>query len=420
MALPGRVQDQAQSASRDIDAPLVQETDTEEIEESAVRVCMFRFGLLKSMERCHVIDRYSHLVEYAEFKKTTDLFYSTFRNKERLEEIGANIGDIDADLYNRGRDICLRTGEKWMVAGCKDCNMAMDRPIDNSQSVVITTWSGDNSMVLPVDDKNKKNKIYKLLHQITLSFKLISNSDESKRKWAIRTRDDIVKTTCLQRIVANLGLWGKTGNFRFRCVAIFYASMYIREAREEVDATTAEDWHLHCFRRFYTDKFHKDNLTFFGMELSEATAIYSADEQRFAGSWLSNIRQRIQLFMDKMDAERSKTTIDYLSVSRLHNQLSSSVVDEDTLYNWAMRHWRKPGLAVQGLLWYLSYNIRNEPSARLLSLRTAAFTKEIKSILEAAKQKSRDDFRETDKHGVYTRTRSRSKKYVRFSFEDLP
>ena len=390
MALPGRKQDQAQSESRDIDAPIVEEDESEKIEESPARVCMFRFGLLKSMERCHVIDEYAHLPPLTKFRDDAKALSES--SKE------ANIKDIDDETYSRGRDLCVRTGKKWVVAGCKDCNAAMNRKVENSLSVVQATW-GEGSLALSAIEKlNKRNEMYTLLHQVALFFK---RGDDGV--WRIRTREDTVKTTCLYRIVANLGLWGKTGIFRFRCIAIFYASMYIREAREEVDALTAEDWHIHCFRRFYTDEYPDKNLTFFGMQQSEATALYSTSELKFASRWLSGIEQRLKLFMDRMDADRSKTTVDYMTIARLHNDLSSSATDEDALLLWAVKNWKTHSRAVKGLLWFLFYNIKDDPSARLLRLRSEAFAK---AVVPAMKQ--------IDGDGIYKRTRSAMK---RVSFE---
>ena len=401
MSLPGRVQDQARSKSRDIDAPIVQEEDKEEIEESTVRVCMFRFGLLKYMELCHVIDEYAHLKNLHEFQKAQNKFYKAITNKQLLAKHRANIGDITDDLYNRGRDICLRTGAKWVVAGCKDCNMAMNYSVENSLSVVQTTWNGDDTLVLDTDDQKTKNEIYKLLHQIVLFFKHAPDTDA----WQIRTREDIVKTTCLQRIVANLGLWGKTGNFRFRCIAIFYASLYIREAREEVDAMTAEDWHLHCFRRFYTDEYKENNQTFFGMQLSEATALYSTSELKFASRRTVNIEVRLKMFMERMDADKSMTTVDYMTVTSLHNELAATAVDEESLYTWALKRWCKPLQAVRGLLWFLLYNIKGDPSARLLYLRTQSFAK---AILPIIKRNHHHHGSTSVEGAIHTRTRSKT------------
>ena len=251
---------------------------------------------------------------------------------------------------------------------------------------------------LDQQDQNKTNKSYKLVQKIQLFFE---KTDDGV--WQPRNREGIVKTTFMYRIIANLRLWGTHSNFRFRCIAVFYASLYIRELRAEVDSMTAEDWHMHFFRKYYTKQF--DNKTFFGLTLLEASVRYSmANYLAFVDSWETDIKQRLDVFIKSIDQQ----PMDYLALSRLHAKLYESVSDEATMFAWAVRHWGSESKGVNGLLWFLMYNIKDDPSAKLLRIRALRFKKAIASVLEdepTASQRLQDE-EDKKKKGVAYRTRS--------------
>ena len=250
---------------------------------------------------------------------------------------------------------------------------------------------------LDQQDKNKVNKSYKLVQQIQLYFE---KTDAGVLQ--PRNRESIAKTTFMFRIIANLRLWGAHSKFRFRCIAVFYASLYIRELKAEVDSLTAEDWHMHFFRKYYTKQF--DNKTFFGLTLSEASVRYSMADLAFVGSWETDIKQRLDVFIKSIDQQ----PMDFLAISRLHAKLYESVSDEATLFAWAVRHWGSESKGVNGLLWYLMYNIKDDPSAKLLRIRAQRFKKAITSVLEDEPTPSQRLQDEKDKKkSVAYRTRSR-------------
>ena len=57
-----------------------------------------------------------------------------------------------------------------------------------------------------------------------------------------REDDDILRTMFVNRIAANLVTWGAERNFRHRAIAIFYASLLLRQ--RVASETTTATWHM--------------------------------------------------------------------------------------------------------------------------------------------------------------------------------
>ena len=106
-----------------------------------MRQCTFRFGMLMEMEQCHLIDTYTQLpMSFDDFKKDIGHqpqvalhFMPTSTSSEASEALSEdqpNVGDLakvaliaalskgTPTVYDIAKDICSRTGKRWMVAGC--------------------------------------------------------------------------------------------------------------------------------------------------------------------------------------------------------------------------------------------------------------------------------------------------------------
>ena len=106
-----------------------------------MRQCTFRYGMLMEMEQCHLIDTYTQLpMKFKEFQSDIGnhpqvaLHFmptsTASEASEALSEDQPNVGDLakkaliaalskgTPTVYDIAKDICSRTGKRWMVAGC--------------------------------------------------------------------------------------------------------------------------------------------------------------------------------------------------------------------------------------------------------------------------------------------------------------
>ena len=239
----------------------------------------------------------------------------------------AKAGVYRTNEYAVGREACRRVGASWVVPGCAPCNAAMNRPRHHAHVVFrmrghagrpaadqMERRSDSEKKSLPTAQR-ETNEMQKLLQQLTFYF---CETDDGR--WVTRTDEDIKLCAFMHRMAANLVLWGEERNFRHLAIAIFYASLYVRDRLSA--ALTPERWHMHNFQvcsRFscgsprlpplYSHvvlcRLRKQELyqntyersTFFGIHLQEAASTFSIREPRDATNWQSILLDTIEPFV---------------------------------------------------------------------------------------------------------------------------
>ena len=410
METPGRKLDEAASVSRDVVTIGYGESeaynpDSDETlkgaQQSATRVCMFKHGLLQKMQACHLVDRYTFLpASLEEFVKSLRKYkqvgsllpmpasHSGDVTEKLITDISTK-GPQGSSVYAKAAETCQSVGGLWVIAGCAACNGAMNRPVQHarvvfsmqdpskraSEPLMTNTISRSKAKSDSGDmSKSAANAIGGLIQQLTLFFR-----QDAAGKWVAREPNDILETNYLYRIAANLNSWGIYGNFRFRAVAVLYASLYIRHQVEDVQHNSNfEAWHLHRFRSLYSKTFIAG--TFFGMTQSEAAAVYTLNEGGRACDWINGIKERVGTFIDLMqqqDADATKA----LRITEFERQVDDQVLDEQSLFLFAARRWRTVEAGLRNLLLPLHYNVFNDPSARLLRHRAKQFDVEMRLVI---------------------------------------
>ena len=411
METPGRKLDEAESVSRDIVAP-TSYTESAEYdpdsdptlqggEQNPTRVCMFRFGLLAKMQSCHLVDKYTFLPAQSDFIKSLqknrqvgalvaqqppqvpdqDIGGATDR---LIRDITAN-GPFGSSVYATAAERCQSVGGMWMIAGCAACNQAMNRHVQQSRVIFYMQEQAHRASLPLMTDtmnahatssKSTANVLGGLIQKLTLYFK-----QDSRGTWVAREPNDILETNYMHRIAANLNNWGVTGNFRFRVIAILYASLYIRHQIEDVDHdTNFESWHIHRFRSLYSKTYGAG--TFFGMSQPEAAATYTLVEGARVSEWIKTIGERICPFIEIMQQAAQAEDVTRLPrITDLERQIEEHVRDEQTLFVFAARHWKNVETGLRLLLGPLMYNVKTDPSARMLRYRASKFEAEMRPIL---------------------------------------
>ena len=404
METPGQKLDQAASVSRDSTVANRRSEYSAEDDmalygavESIIRVYMFKFGLLQKMQSCHILDQYTYLPpSQADFLKILKE-YSQVGNllasspppaaisesesesvksptDKFISDITAN-GPFGTTVYAKAAETCRTVGANWVIAGCASCNLAMSRWVKHSNVFVHMQDPKARPNVPPTDSKGKANETAKLLQKITLYF-----TQDSHGTWTAREPNDILETNYLYRIAANLNSWGIDGNFRYRVIAILYASLYIRQ---QVDGSqhsiNFEAWHIHKFRLLYAETYSAG--TFFGMSQPEASAVFNLNEGSSASEWTRLIREKLNPFIEIVHEKSADDALQLSRISEFERRVAEHVDSEQTLFMFAARNWKSVNKGLDMLLMTLKYNVLHDPSAQLLRYRASRFEIEMRPVL---------------------------------------
>ena len=381
------------------------EDDTEDtsssplLEESNIRVALFRFNLLGDMHDSHVVDKYTMITSAAAFQK-------------RLESEAKLLADIDAEglladittlrpgaaATDLGRAValCLRVVDRTKVAACSACNFAMKR--ENAHAAVTYRCFPNTAAkhIAELEDrsqlekaKSKGNTLKKLVQQIAFYFDPpeaeppepgdaagAAGAAARRGHWAVKDERDMFMDAAIYRCIANLCLWVAQLDPRFRMIAVFYAAWYVYHAQHHrtYDFMT---WHVHVFRDFYMDRY-PNPTGWFGIALPQATRAF--DERRQEGlAWVSTVRTRLDTFAAALQ-QHELSVLDHGVVERFRAAAARSVVNEKTLLVFACRKHAIPD-SLRAILRLLIYNV-DDPLCDLLRTRVGRFLDEACAILQ--------------------------------------
>ena len=400
-----------------IPADWEEDEDAGRVQENFVRVSLFKYNLLGSLENCHVIDRYT-------FLKNEDSFYKALKDNERIVKVlGGNLledlqkpsSEMSAvplsnlpgqRMFDKAADYCQRIAAKVVIPGCKACNAAMNRSGAHAD-IVYRCFPPTSHLNIPeLEDSLTKTgrvvskgvAIKKLIQQIALYFRppspvvalptkkktgktTISESNKisprnqpEQHHWMAREDDEIMPLAALWRCVANLCMWGKSGFVRFRLVAIFYASVYIYEQLMLKDVILFLDWHIHVFRMYYMTQYSESG-TFFGMPHSRASLTF--DTTLKSGPLWCEIVQNEYLHKAAKDLEvYFRDKVDVMKIFEFKEFFRAHIQSEKTLFCFLSK---RAGVneGVNSIMSFFMYNFQG-PASTLLHTRGAFFIKDIK------------------------------------------
>jgi len=382
--------------------------NNEDLQENFVRVGLFKFHLLGSVENCHVIDKYTFLLQNVE-----DFQKELKKNETIIEALGGHLAsDIQKtpQIYNKAADYCHRVAAKVVVPGCRACNAAMNRANFHAD-IVYRCFEPSSQLSFPEleDTISKTGKVRskgvttkKLIQQIAFYFRPPSGNKEG---WNARDDSEIMLQAALWRCIANLCLWGKTGGVRFRLIATFYASIYIYEKLALKDLILFTDWHIHVFRVHYMQTY--PHGSFFGMLVQSATMVFHPTAKNGV-MWCEIVRNNYlnkaaddldTFFNEKVDMKKVLEFKEILN-QHIHNEKNlfcllsrfyDLIFSFETSYLFITMTYsnvyvmictlvcRKLGIAkgVAGIMSFFMYNFK-DPQSSLLYNRGKMFSQEMK------------------------------------------
>jgi len=340
------------------------------VQENFVRVELYRFNLLGGMEACHVIDKYT-------YPKSQDAFTKALKENERyVRALGGDLaGDMERKpgLFDKAADYCQRVAAKVVVPGCKACNLAMVRTGTHAD-IVYRCFPPSSQLSFPeLEDSltrtgrviSKGVAVKKLIQQVALFFRPEADG------WHAREDSEIMPLACLWRCIANLCMWGKSGQARLRLVAVFYASMLIYERLILKDTILFTDWHVHVFRIHYMQTYRPG--TFFGMEQREAALSYNATLK--AGAvWCELTDKYLQEASDALDAYY-RDRVSLSQIFRFKDVITSQVHSEKALFTQLSK---RSGVSagVECIMAFYMFNFK-DPRSQLLYTRGKLFIKNV-------------------------------------------
>lgn len=317
------------------------------VEECPVRMAFIKFNMLGEHQDCHVIDQYTFLEKksreesfpfllrkYEESLISIDKPGTIFKTfiEQAFEKPTSN---IPSKLIEKAIAMCKRLGDSLLVAGCRRCNMCMNKPnfhVDTVYRCFPLTKSLDNASL--ESRQSKAIKIKKIIQQIAFFFEYtilnsLESSDSAIIEWSTKKESDIVRDIDLWRCISNLCYWGRSSKYRYRLIAIFHASHYLYETSTMKSILPFHDWHLHFFRELYMSTFKAN--TWFGMKEGEAGLAFDLSKKN-GDEWKSIVLSRMALFEGKLiDLYGMK---DLIRIRSLNEKIKKNVWSEKTLLSF--------------------------------------------------------------------------------------
>lgn len=365
------------------------------MQENAVRVALFRYGLLGKYEDCHVIDRYTCLKSRSTAEGAR--FMSVVKEHPSVSRL---LGpEFFSDICSGGRDqqqqpakapyeecveMCMRLVERTTVPGCSLCNSAMNRAILHAD-ITYRCFPLKADVATPdlQGSSQKAISLKKIIQQAAFFFRY-ETTETGRRQWSLKPDIDIMLDAALYRCAANLCAWGKSGAPRFRMIAVFYGAWYIYHTKRLKDTISPFiQWHMHVFRDYYLCQFHKGGGgTWFGMSLVDAGNTFDATRDDSATSWLAVVSERLEACADGACAFMYGHT-DFNAIAKFQAAVRSNVSNELTLFLFCCHHLNTME-AIEIMLAYFIFNAQ-DPMCLLLRRRLTACIKEIRQVVSKHK-----------------------------------
>ena len=399
-----------------------EEDNLNTLQENSIRVALFKYNLLASMQSLHVIDSYTMLKQRGGRKKKkddddTNAFLETLSENESVAMILPNIqGDLmeprspnEACEYDKGVVMSSRLVDARRVPGCMQCNAAMNRPIAHAD-ITYRCFAPARAKVIPalVGSARDVTALKKVIQQVAFFFD--EPSDANGKRWTLKSDHNITLDATLYRCVCNLALWGRSATPRFRMVAVFYGAWYIYHAKG-LDAAMKQfvPWHMHVFRDFYMSQFKKP-CTWFGMTCLEAACIFDLSKDE-GDQWIDTVRSRLDACGDALIGHmQSKIKMDL--VDQFQEAMMANVGNELSLFLFACHQQEDAMLGLKTVLGFFRYNIR-DPMCTMLKLRVNAFMQEVSVIIRKLKKKG-----SSSSSAAFDLTKKRKGKRVAIEQED--
>lgn len=314
-------------------------------EECSIRMVFLQFNMLAEQQDCHVIDQYTFLekknkeesfvhgmsTSKSELGKIDKLkLFQSFFDEVLKEEYEVSQGKkvaVQSSTLDQAVSTCKRIGDKYIFAGCRRCNLCMNKPNFHVDSVWRCFGLTENADYPELESRNVKAiKLKKLIQQIAFFF------DYEKKEnilWKAKRERDILLEVNMYRCVSNLCYWGYSSKFRYRLVAIFHAS-FILFLRSTIQSSVSfEDWHIHFFREVYMKMYKPD--TFFGVKYIQIALIFDLTLKR-GSDWILFIQSKLGEFENKL--EKMYPMKDVNRIYYLNEKIQSEVHDEKSLVSF--------------------------------------------------------------------------------------
>ena len=345
------------------------------IEECPIRMAFLRFNMLGEQQDCHIIDQYTFL----EKKIKDECFVQQLREHEQI------IKTIDKDgcfssfvsfilgseasqsptILEKALATCKRMGDQFLFAGCRRCNMYMNKPIfhvDTIYRCFSPTSQVDNTLL--ESRSAKAIKIKKVIQQIAFYFKYVADTDPNhktkKHEWKNKTPEEILLDVNIWRCISSLCCWGVFKKYRFRLIAIFHASYFLYMNSSAKPFFTFEDWHIHFFRERYMDTYASS--TFFGLEEHEIQTYFNLSTKQ-GGVWIEMITTRLLEFQSSV-LEPFYKIKDFDRIYTLKEKIERMIFNEFTLILFlSSKSSMDDGIA--RFLDFFSYNLQGANNATL-------------------------------------------------------
>lgn len=360
------------------------------VEECPIRMAFLRFNMLGEQQDCHIIDQYTFL----EKKSKEDSFVHQLREHEQI------IRNIDKDggcfsafystvmveesakhqpavMLDKVLATSKRIGDQFLFAGCRRCNMCMNKPafhVDALYRCFGPTSHLDNTFL--ESRSVKAIKIKKIIQQIAFYF----DCDTKKKTWKAKEPEHIILDVNLWRCISSLCCWSVFQKYRFRMIAIFYASHYLYLTSSVKPFFSFEDWHIHFFREVYMDTF--PSTTFFGLEERDVKSGFNLSRKE-GDVWMDMILTRLTNFQ-ATSLEPFYKTKDFDRIYALKGRINQMIFNEFTLILFlSSKASVEDGVA--RLLDFFSYHLSGSNHASRLLSQCIRFQKMLCSVVRQEK-----------------------------------
>ena len=430
MAVPGGKLDHSNSVAATAQEGEASDAEGPFFPEDDVRVCLFKYRLLQGHEHLHLVEEYTFLKqEWSEFAKgllaaKIPEFLAGYtvreggpakqaeaesedavkakgedavkaKGEDAVKAKGEDVvkakseavkgdeeqPDLMADLsqvYETGRERGQHIGSKWLMAGCAACNSAMNKRHRQWDDVFLTLDPARRKGTGDVSISGKKtplNDLKKTIQSIILFFEV--RWDRGRYRWRARDEESLIANTCIYRVISNLVLWGKEGHFRYKLIALFYASWYLYARTNLGRPPLFEQWHIHLFRPFYAATFKPG--TFFGMTRAEAAAEYTVGHAiSEPTAWYAATKARLDQHLPAV-AELDKPSLE--EIAAFESGYMQRVTSEFSLFLYETMRRRNPDTALQAIMGFLRFNIAEEPSAWHMRMCERRFSEDMRRLL---------------------------------------
>jgi len=312
-------------------------------EECSIRMVFLQFNMLAEQQDCHVIDQYTFLEKKNKEESFVPLMEANKAEIYRIDKLRLFVSffdDVLKDQYtvSQGKKVsvqssildqamatCRRIGDKYIFAGCKRCNLCMNKPNFHVDVVWRCFTLSENADYPELESRNAKAiKLKKLIQQIVFFFDY--GKKESVVEWKAKREMDILLEVNMYRCVSNLCYWGYSSKFRYRLIAIFHVSLILFHRSTIQNSISFEDWHIHFFREAYMKMYKSD--TFFGVKYIQIALIFDLTLKK-GRDWVLFVQSKISEMEKKL--EKMYPMKDVNRIYYLNEKIQSEVHDEKSL-----------------------------------------------------------------------------------------